>query len=124
MNFHAGEQAIDVVGLRRITAKQSVIAKDPNIAELRYCFVRRLRHVLGIGQTLRDAGIEQLGKFVIVEPKQLAIETGLLEFADFDGQQVPIPFGVLAGSVIGDPICLDRFGFKVRCDVNGHFGQT
>ena len=71
-----------------------------------------------------DAGIEQLGQFILIETEQFAIETDCLQLADFDRQQVEVPLGVLAGAVVGDPVGPDRFGLHVLGDVNRDFGKV
>ena len=48
----------------------------------------------------------------------------MLQFANFERQQIEIPLGVLAGSIVGDAVGLHRFGFEVRCHVDRHLGEV
>ena len=108
----------------RVATQQTVVAEDPKVAGLRDRFVRRFGNIVRIGQSLLDAGIEQLGEFIGIETKQFAIETDCLQFADFDRQQVVVPLRVLAGSVVGDAVGLDRFGLHVLGDMDWDLGES
>ena len=101
-----------------------MVSEDPKVARLSDRVVGRFRNVVGVGQSRFNAWIEQLGQLVAVETEQFAIETNLLQFADFQWKQVVVPLGIFAGSIVGDPIRFHGLRLKVRCNVDRHLGKV
>ena len=101
-----------------------MITENPQVARLGSCLVGRLGNLVGIGQAVLHARVEELGQFVLVETQQAEVEVARLQVCQFDRQQVVIPVGNGGGLVVRDPIGLDLFGRQVPCDVNRHLLQA
>jgi hypothetical protein len=52
------KEPIEILGLGRVPAEQTVVTQDPEIARLSHGSVRRCRHIIGIGKTLFDVSLE------------------------------------------------------------------
>jgi hypothetical protein len=113
VNRRAVEQPIDILSRRAVAAKQAMLTQDPQVAALRDRLVGRLGHIVGIGEPLLHAGIEQLGQFVGVETEQRPVDAGVLQLGQFERQQLEVPLGQLAGLVVGDAVGADLLGRQV-----------
>lgn len=58
VDFSAVQQAVDVLRACAVTAKQTVLAEDAQIAGLRDGFVGRLRDIIRVGETVRHVATE------------------------------------------------------------------
>ena len=47
-----------------------MVAQDPKIARLSHCGIGWCRHVVRIGKTFFDLGLEELEQFIFVETKE------------------------------------------------------
>ena len=120
----AGQEPIHVLRLAAVAAEQPVVTQDPQVARLRDRLVGRLGHLVGIGQSVLHARIEQLGQVVLREAEQFQVDVHALEFAKLDRQQLVVPLRQFGRLVVGDPVGLDLLGRQIRGDVDRHLLQA
>ena len=91
LNRRAAEQPVHVLGLARIAAQQAMVAKNPQIARLGSRLVRRLGHVVGVGQPLERNRTQNPGQLIVMEAQQVEIEIELFECINLLGQKRRVP---------------------------------
>jgi hypothetical protein len=95
-----------------------MVAEQPEIARLRSRLVGRRRHLIGIAQAVLDAGVQELGQFVLVEAQEAEVIVARLKFGQLNRKQVVIPVRQFGGLVVSDAVGLDLLGRQVGGDVD------
>ena len=91
-------------------------------------FFRHFRNGIRLGFRIYKSvalfTVQQFVQLIGIEPQHREIEIGVLEVFEFHRQEIVIPFGDLAGLVVGNPVGLHLFRDQVICHDHRDFGQS